>query len=47
MNQEKITAEYIIQQSEILSKEELLVLIENYGEEQYERGSYATESDYH
>lgn len=46
MTQEKITPKYIIEQSEILSKEELLNLIENYGEEQYERGSYSTESDY-
>jgi len=38
---DKITPEYIVEQSKILSEAELLQLIENYGEQEFIAGTYA------
>ena len=35
-----ITPEYIIEQSKLVDEATLLIIIENYGDEQYERGAY-------
>lgn len=40
-NTEKITPEYILEQSKILSDDELLELIEAYGYQQIEQGAYS------
>ena len=46
MDEDKITPQYIVEQSKILSDEELLELIENYGYQECDRGSNYASYDY-
>lgn len=39
MNENEITVEYIIEQSKIVDEQTLKIIIENYGNQEYEKGS--------